>query len=96
MGEMINKPDANPIVAAIATAFWGIGYFLIGQKKKGMIVLGFNVVTAFCCLYLFGLPWLVNLVCAYDAYLVAQKLASGQSVGENENGLEFLNSIFKD
>jgi hypothetical protein len=35
-------------------------------------------------------------VTAYDAYLLGQKLQSGQSIGENENGLEFLNMIFKD
>lgn len=96
MGEMISKPDANPFIAAIATFFGGIGYFLIGQKKKGVIVLAFNVVTFCCCLYLLFLPLLINIVCAYDAYLVAQKLASGQAVGENENGLEFLNAVFKD
>ena len=35
-------------------------------------------------------------VFAYDAYLLAQKLQSGQTIGENENGLSFLNAIFKD
>ena len=35
-------------------------------------------------------------VAAYDAYLLGQKLQSGQAIGENENGLSFLNAIFKD
>ena len=30
---------------------------------------------------------------AYDAYLLGQKLASGESIGEKENGLEFLNNL---
>jgi hypothetical protein len=38
----------------------------------------------------------IIFVFVYDAYVLGQKLQSGQSIGENENGLEFLNMIFKD
>ena len=44
----------------------------------------------------FGIGMIIPLITAYDAYLLGQKLQSGQSIGENENGLEFLNAIFKD
>lgn len=98
MGAMITKPDANPIIFALANLFFagGLGYFLMGQKKKAYItwgiIIGVSVITCGfgTIIALFG--W----VTAYDAYLLGQKLQSGQSVGENENGLDFLNAIFKD
>jgi hypothetical protein len=67
MGEMIQKPDANPVIVAVAN------FFILG-----------------------ALGWIPVLVFTYDGYLLGQKLQSGQSIGENENGLDFLNSIFKD
>ena len=95
MGEMIQKPDTNPII--VAAANWlgagGLGYLLMGQKKKAIIswVIFFVGGTLTC-----GLLYVISLVTAYDAYLLGQKLQSGQEIGENENGLSFLNSIFKD
>ncbi len=102
MGQMITKPDANPIVLAAANFFvlGAAGYFLAGQKKKAMIAAA--VLVGMWCLSLCTLGLasplvaIANCVFAYDAYLLGQKLQSGQSVGENENGLEFLNAIFKD
>ena len=109
MGQMIRKPDANPIVLAVCNlfVFGALGYYLMGQQKKAMygaggsigiwvlmvcvgtITLGFG----FLC---FPLVFVAPAVFAYDAYLLGQKLQNGQSIGENENGLEFLNAIFKD
>jgi len=43
-----------------------------------------------------GFGSMIIFVFMYDAYLLGQKLQSGQSIGMNENGLEFLNAIFKD
>jgi hypothetical protein len=101
MGQMITKPDANPIVLAVCNLFLfgALGYYLMGQKKKAMIAVVYNVVAGllFVCTFgLGGILFLANWVFAYDAYLLGQKLQSGQSVGENENALEFLNAIFKD
>ncbi len=91
MGEMITKPDANPVILALLNGFMGaLGYFLMGQKKKAMIGAVIFIVTT--CV---GLSWIWMLIAMYDAYLLGQKLASGESIGENENGLEFLNMIFK-
>ncbi len=95
MGEMIQKPDTNPIIIAVANWFgWGgLGYFLMGQKKKAIIsVIVFLVGGTITC----GLLYMFSLITAYDGYLLGQKLQSGQAIGENENGLEFLNAIFKD
>jgi len=98
MGQMIHKPDANPVVFAVCNLFLagGLGYFLMGQKKKAFITWGVMIIGLTCtlgmCFPLVFIPW----VTAYDAYLLGQKLQNGQSVGENENGLEFLNAVFKD
>lgn len=101
MGEMITKPDANPIVFALANwiGFGALGYYLMGQQKKAMVALGlFAAAMALSvCSFGFCLPiYLYNFVLIYDAYLLGQKLQSGQSIGMNENGVEFLNAIFKD
>ena len=93
MGEMITKPDANPILLAVLNLFWGfIGYFLIGQKKKAIISLVISVVLMPCM----GIGGIWMCVAAYDAYLLGQKLSSGESIGQMENGLGFLDSIFKE
>ncbi len=99
MGAMITKPDANPILLAVLNLFFagGLGYFLMGQKKKAYITWGIWLgVAIISC----GMLAIVSVVFAwitnYDAYLLGQKLQAGQSIGENENGLEFLNMIFKD
>jgi TM2 domain-containing membrane protein YozV len=99
MGQLITKPDANPIVFAIANLFifGGLGYFLMGQKKKAYITWGIYfgamiLTCGFLGIVSVALAWITT----YDAYLLGQKLQSGQSIGENENGLAFLNSIFKD
>ena len=94
MGQMITKPDANPIIFALCNWFGGaLGYFLMGQKKKAIIALVLTMVlsTVTC-----GFGGMIIFVFMYDAYLLGQKLQSGQAIGENENGLEFLNAIFKD
>lgn len=96
MGEMITKPDANPILTGIASVVFlngALGYFLLGQQKKAIIaiIICWIVGPWFC-----GAGFAAALVFAYDAYLLAQKLQNGQSIGQNENGLEFLNMIFKD
>lgn len=97
MGEMITKPDANPILVALANfvfANGGLGYFLLGQKKKAIISWVLIYVASGLLCWIPSIP--LALIFAYDAYLLGQKLQNGQSIGENENGLEFLNMIFKD
>lgn len=98
MGQMITKPDANPILFAVLNAFLfgAAGYFVMGQKKKAMITAAIcfvvPVVTCGIASPLVMFAW----VTAYDAYLLGQKLERGEAIGENENGLDFLNAIFKD
>lgn len=99
MGEMITKPDANPIVYAVCNLFFagGLGYFLMGQKKKAFITWGIVIgVAIISCGMLSIVSVVMNWITTYDAYLLGQKLQNGESIGENENGLEFLNALFKD
>lgn len=91
MGEMITKPDANPILFAVLNLLGiPIGYFLMGQSKKGIAALVYTFVLSFVTC---GAGWFVVLLWAYDAYLLGQKLASGESIGETENGLGFLDML---
>lgn len=91
MGE-ITKPDANPIVLALLNLFIcgiPVGYFMMGQTKKGIVAL---VIT--WVLNMFGgIGMMLTLVWAYDAYLLGQKLAAGETITDTTNGLDFLNNV---
>src|SRR5262245_1433492 len=92
MGELITKPDANPVLLAVLNlVICGIpvGYFLIGQTKKGIIAL---VLTWVLSMF-FGIGFILCFVWAYDVYLLGQKLAAGESITETENGLDLLNNV---
>ena len=94
MSERITKPDTNPIVVALCNLLLcgiPVGYFMMGQQKKGIMTLIGTIILG-----AFGIGFIIPWIAAYDAYLLGQKLQSGESIGQNENGLEFLNAIFKD
>ena len=95
MGQMIQKPDTNPIVVALLNFFiaGALGYYLMGQERKAMIAGIIWVVLAIFTCGSFAAVWAI--VTAYDGYLLGQKLQSGQAIGDAENGLDFLNAIFK-
>jgi tellurite resistance protein TehA-like permease len=92
MGEMIHKPDANPVIFAAANwiGLGGLGYLLMGQTSKAITSFIITLVGGFC---LFGLGYFFVFVTAYDAYLLGQKLQNGESIGEKENALDFLNML---
>lgn len=96
MGQMIRKPDTNPLITALLNffLFGGVGYLYMGQQKKGIISIVICVVGSMLTCGLLSLVWAI--ISAYDGYLLSQKLQSGQQIGENENALPFLNNIFKD
>jgi hypothetical protein len=94
MGEMITKPDANPIVLAVLNIFicgLPLGYFMMGQQKKAIAAFVYSIILYVVTLGMGG--WALSFVWAYDAYLLGQKLASGESISDTENGLEFLNNL---
>lgn len=96
MGQMIQKPDANPIIVALLNffLFGAVGYLYMGQQKKGIISLVIALVGGLLTCGLVSTIW--AFVSAYDGYLLGEKLQKGQPIGENENALPFLNNIFKD
>ena len=79
----INKPDANPIVSALLTAFvFNLGHLLInGQQRKWMFsFLAILIGTVLCCL-----PGIVlSILSIIDSFQTAQRLQAGESIGENE------------
>jgi hypothetical protein len=80
---MIQKPDANPVVAALLT--WlvlGTGHLLInGQQRKWLYTLGAGLVgTLLCCV-----PGIVvGVLSIVDAYQTAERLQAGEAIPENE------------
>jgi hypothetical protein len=90
MTDQISKPDANPILLAVLDFICclPIGHFMIGQQKKAIIFFVVTLILSF-----FGVGMIIPLVAAYDVYLLGQKLKAGESIGINENGLKFLDSV---
>ncbi len=92
MGQ-IQKSDANPILLALLNLFicGGVGYFLMGQQKKAIAAVVYWMVGMFCTFGMVCFP--LALLTAYDAYLLGQKLANGETIEDNENGLGFLSML---
>lgn len=99
MGEMITKPDANPILFAVANFFvlGALGYFLMGQKGKAIAAIVYVLICHWVLVWLFGIGTLLGIALqiafAYDAYQLGQKLQAGESIGEKESALGFLGSL---
>jgi len=76
-----SNPPKDPIIAAVLSAIilGGVGQLYLGQQKKGIILIVASVV-----LWCVGFGWVVQLVGAYDAYVIGNKLKAGQSVGDME------------
>jgi TM2 domain-containing membrane protein YozV len=76
-----SDPPKNAILAAILSflLFGGVGQLYLGQTKKGIILIvafflgscTFGIVTA--------IAWIVGII---DAYIIGDKLAKGESVGD--------------
>src|SRR4029079_11236630 len=94
MSNTIQKPDANPIVAALLTWFvLGTGHWLInGQQRKWIMILVSSLIgSILCCL-----PGIViGVLSIIDAYKTAEKLKSGKEIDENEYSVELLYKIVK-
>ena len=76
-----SNPPKDPIIAAVLSVvlFGGVGQLYLGQQKKGIILIVGSVV-----LWCIGFGWVVQLVGAYDAYVIGNKLKAGQPVGDME------------
>jgi TM2 domain-containing membrane protein YozV len=74
-----SDPPKNPIIAAILSLllFGGVGQMYLGQMKKGIILIVATIVLA--CV---GIGFLIPILGAIDAYMMADKLQKGTSIGD--------------
>jgi hypothetical protein len=78
----VQKPEADPTLAAVVTVFFDLGHVLINGQQKKWIYTTLVVHAGFllCCL-----PGLVlRVLSVIDAYQTAQRLQAGEVVPENE------------
>jgi hypothetical protein len=92
MPNTIQKPDANPILAAILTWFvLGTGHWLInGQQRKWLMILVTSLIgSILCCV-----PGIVvGVLSIIDAYKTAERLKNGETIGENEYTMPLLHKL---
>jgi TM2 domain-containing membrane protein YozV len=74
-----SDPPKNPIIAAILSLllFGGVGQMYLGQMKKGIILIVATIILA--CI---GIGFLIPFLGAIDAYMMADKLQKGESIGD--------------
>lgn len=79
-----STPPKDPIIAAVLSVLLlgGVGQIYLGQQKKGIII---SVVALIAwCVSVGTLGWVIQLIGAYDAYVIGNKLKEGKSVGDME------------
>jgi TM2 domain-containing membrane protein YozV len=78
------SPPKDPIIAGVLSLILlgGVGQLYLGQQKKGIIII--VVCLLLWCISVGTLGWLLQLVGAYDAYAIGNKLKAGQPVGDME------------
>jgi hypothetical protein len=83
MPNTIRRPDANPVAAALLTAFvFMSGHVLVnGQQRKWLFnMAAYLIGFVACCI-----PGIVVFVLSVmDAYKTAERLKAGEEIGENE------------
>jgi len=74
-----SDPPKNPIIAAVLSLLLlgGVGQLYLGQTKKGVIIIVASLLLA--CV---GIGLLIPIVGAIDAYMLADKLQKGESIGD--------------
>lgn len=94
MTKTISKPDANPILAAVLTAFvLGLGHLIVnGQQRKWMMTLVGGIVGSIACC----IPGMViGILSIVDSYQTAERLKNGESIPENEYSNALLYKMIK-
>lgn len=74
-----SNPPKNSIIAAILSLLLlgGVGQIYLGQTKKGIIIIVASIVLS--CV---GIGLVIPILGAVDAYLLAEKLKKGESIGD--------------
>ena len=88
---VIEKKDVNPVVILLANicCLGVLGYILMGQTTKAVYVF----VLTFVLSLLAGAGVIIYILGIIDAYQVAQALAAGEEVDDNEYKFEILYKI---
>ena len=74
-----SNPPKNSIIAAILSLLLlgGVGQMYLGQTKKGIIIIVASVLLS--CV---GIGVVIPILGAVDAYMMAEKLKNGESIGD--------------
>ena len=74
-----SDPPKNAIIAAVLSLilFGGVGQIYLGQTKKGIIIIVASLILS--CVGVGFIAWIVGVV---DAYMMADKLQKGESIGD--------------
>ena len=77
-----SDPPKNAIIAAILSLILlgGVGQMYLGQSKKGIIIVVVSLLA--WCISLGTLGWIIQILGAVDAYMMAEKLKNGEAVGD--------------
>jgi hypothetical protein len=90
----IQKPDANPIVAALLTwLVFGLGHLIVNQQQRKwlMTLLGGIIGSILCCV-----PGVVvGILSIVESYQTAERLSKGETIDENEYTNPTLYKIIK-
>jgi hypothetical protein len=91
MPATIQKPDANPELAALLAVFFDLGHIIVNGQQRKWVVTTLLVHAGFilCCV-----PGIVlRILSMIDAYQTAQRLQAGETLSENEYTLPVLFKI---
>ena len=90
-----SDPPKNPIIAAVLSLILlgGVGQIYLGQTKKGIIILvvtlllscvgiGFIILVVTLLLSCVGIGFITWIVGIIDAYIMADKLQKGETIGD--------------
>ena len=93
-GDMISKPDANPVLALVLTWFvFGLGHMIVnGQTNKWIWTLVMTMVGYVLC---FIPGFLIGILSIIDAYQTAVRLKNGETIGQNEYSFPLLYKVCK-
>src|SRR5688500_8952837 len=82
MTATVQKPDADPALAALLAVFFDLGHVVVNGQQRKWLFTALVVHAGFllCCL-----PGLVlRVLSVIDAYQTAERLKAGETLGENE------------
>jgi hypothetical protein len=93
MPTTIQKPEADPVLAALLAVLFDLGHVIInGQQRKWLFTtLVVHVGFLLCCL-----PGIVfRVLSVIDAYQTGQRLQAGEALPENEYSHPLLFKIVR-